>query len=91
MTRIFGTNGTGPRFQASRLAPPCNGLQRGYVFGLGTFLTLAYHHGHFLPFVLRTATSAVYGAEMHKNILAFLTFNESKSLFIVKPLDYTFD
>ena len=65
-------------------------LQRSYVFRLGTFLTLAYLHGDLLALMQRAAPGAIYGAEMHEDILATFAFNESEAFFVIEPLDHTF-
>jgi hypothetical protein len=60
------------------------------VFCLRAFLALAHRHHHFLAFAQGFATGRVDSAEMNENILTAITFDETKTLFIVEPFNGAF-
>jgi len=60
------------------------------VFCLWTFLALAHCHHYFLAFAQGFATAGINSAEVNKNILTAITFDESESLFIVEPFNGAF-
>lgn len=66
-------------------------LERINVFRLGAFLALGNLHGHLLPFVKRSSSSTIDGAEVNKYIFTAFLFDETKTLFIVEPFNGTFN
>lgn len=66
-------------------------LDRAYIFSLRTFLSLGNAHHYLLPFYQGLATLADNCTVVDKHVPAVCLFNKTKSLFIIEPLDGSFN
>lgn len=62
-----------------------------YVFSLRTFLSLGNLHHDLLPFNQGAATITDYCTVVDEDVPAASLFDESKSFFIIEPLDGSFN
>lgn len=80
------------RYEGGLFALHCyKGLNRRYIFGLRSFLSVRDGHRDLLSFMQRFTAITVNRAEVYEYILASFALNESPSFFIIEPLDCTFD
>ena len=61
-------------------------LDRGYVFGLGSFLAIGDCELHLLAFGKRLKAVALDCTEVHKYIRALFLFDKTEALRIIEPL-----
>ena len=77
----------GPGFDASESV----WIYRAYIFSLRTFLSLGNFHHYLLPFDQGAATVTDNCTVVDKNVPSVSLFNKSKSLFIIEPLNGSFN
>jgi hypothetical protein len=60
------------------------------IYSLGTFRAALHLEAHLIAFVQGTETLPADGAVMNENIAFVFSFNETKALLLVKPLNSAF-